>query len=202
MRQYGVMTAVRYPIAANAEAALSGPQGLAARESEAGLLVGADVQFATEAVGPAFPSRDAALDAYAGRIDDERPGHGVLVQPEDRYCELRELAAARPPRPGRVKPTRPVYRNGRRWPPPAPPPETIWRLSVSYWRIQAKTSGPVAAAGKVLGRSSVRAAALDAQALQARLSEPLRPVKPQQPLDIGLFEVRPPEAPHILMPDE
>jgi hypothetical protein len=31
---------------------------------------------------------------------------------------------------------------------------------------------------------------------------PLRPVKPQQPLDIGLFETRPPEAPHIVMPDE
>ena len=44
--------------------------------------------------------------------------------------------------------------------------------------------------------------AMDAQALRARLSEPLRPLKPQQPLDIGLFEVRPPEAPHILMPDE
>ena len=206
LRQYGVMTAVRYPIAANAEAALSGPQGRAARESEAGLLAGADVQFATEAVGPAFPSRDAGLDAYGGRIDDERPGRGVLVQPEDRYCELRELAAARPPRPGKVRPTRPVYRNGRRWPPPAPPPETIWRLSVSYWRIQAKASESLAAAGEV-DRPSMRAAstdrgAMDAQALQARLSEPLRPVKPQQPLDIGLFEVRPPEAPHILMPDE
>jgi hypothetical protein len=43
---------------------------------------------------------------------------------------------------------------------------------------------------------------MDAPALRARLERPLRPVKPQQPLDIGLFEVRPPEAPHILMPDE
>ena len=32
--------------------------------------------------------------------------------------------------------------------------------------------------------------------------QPLRPVEPQQPLDIGLFEVRPPDAPHIVMPDE
>ena len=30
----------------------------------------------------------------------------------------------------------------------------------------------------------------------------LRATKPQQPLDIGLFEVHPPEAPHIVMPDE
>jgi len=30
--------------------------------------------FVTEAVGPAFASREEALDAYAGRLDDERPG--------------------------------------------------------------------------------------------------------------------------------
>jgi hypothetical protein len=31
---------------------------------------------------------------------------------------------------------------------------------------------------------------------------PLKPTKPQQPLDIGLFETRLPEAPHIVVPDE
>jgi hypothetical protein len=31
---------------------------------------------------------------------------------------------------------------------------------------------------------------------------PLRPIEPQQPLDIGLFETRLPEAPHIVVPDE
>ena len=197
------MSAVRYPIAVNAEAALSRPLGRAARESEAGRAVGAAVVFATEAVGPAFPSREAALDAYAGRVDDERPGAAAAVQPEDRFCELRELAAARPPRPGAVKPMRPVYRAGRRWPEPPAPPPTVWRLSVSYWRIQpaeAEPLAPPAGADPAAGRTP--APALDAQALRARLSEPLRPVKPQQPLDIGLFEVRPPEAPHILMPDE
>jgi hypothetical protein len=43
---------------------------------------------------------------------------------------------------------------------------------------------------------------LDAQALRAIARAPLRPIRPQKALDIGLFEVRPPEAPHILMPDE
>ena len=195
LRQYGLMSAVRYPIAPNAEAALSAPLGRAARQSEAAQASGADVAFATEAVGPAFPSREAALDAYAGRVDDERPGAATTVLPEDRFCELRELAATRPPRPGTGKPMKPVYRGGRRWPAPLPTPQTIWRMSVSYWRIQPAQAEP-------LVESTSRAASMDAQALRARLSEPLRPVKPQQPLDIGLFEVRPPEAPHILMPDE
>jgi hypothetical protein len=30
----------------------------------------------------------------------------------------------------------------------------------------------------------------------------LRPTRPQKALDIGLFETRPPEAPHIVMPDD
>ena len=51
LRQYGLMSAVHYPIAPNAEAAMSAPLGRAARQSEAGLAVGADVAFATEAVG-------------------------------------------------------------------------------------------------------------------------------------------------------
>jgi len=194
LRQYGVMSAVRYPIALNAEAALSAPLGRAARQSEAGLAVGAEVAFATEAVGPAFASREAALDAYAGRVDDERDGTTTSVLPEDRFCELRELADARPPRPGTGKPMKPVYRSGRRWPGPLPTPRTIWRLSISYWRIQPAHAEPLF---EPPGDASV-----DAQALRTRLSQPLRPVKPQQPLDIGLFEVRPPEAPHILMPDE
>ncbi|MEI9965307.1 MAG: hypothetical protein WDM92_12070 [Caulobacteraceae bacterium] len=44
--------------------------------------------------------------------------------------------------------------------------------------------------------------ALDPTVLRAMAGQPLRPVKPQQPLDIGLFEVRPPDAPHLVIPDE
>jgi len=192
------MSAIRYPVAATAEAALSAPIGRAARASQAGALAGAGVEFASEAVGAAFPSREAALDAYAGRLDDERPGHAAAIQPEDRYCALVELAAEPRRTPAAQKP---VYRAGRRWPKPAAAaPATVWRLIVRYWRVE--TARPLLELDEPAPAAPRKLATLDAKALRERLREPLRPVKPQQPLDIGLFEVRPPEAPHIVMPDE
>lgn len=194
------MTAVAFPIAATAEAALARPLGRAARESQAVMLAGEAVAFVTEPVGPVFASREAAMDAYAGRIDDERPGHGVTVQPEDRFCQLRELMAAPPPRrAGKRTPKgmQPVYRDGRRWPAPPPPPQTVWRLSVSFWRVGA---APTPTAGEPVRRA--RLANADPATLRRLAAEPLRPMKPQQPLDIGLFEYRLPEAPHIIVPDE
>jgi hypothetical protein len=192
------MTAIRYPVAQNAEAALSAPMARAARASEAEAVAGAAVEFVSEAAGPAFDSREAALDAYAGRVDDERPQHRVTIDPEDRYCALIEMAA------GRIAPKavmQPTFRNGRRWPKPNAPKPTVWRLSIRYWR--AAVAQPVLEAEPVAApRVGSKAAPLDAKALRERLGEPLRPLKPQQPLDIGLFEVRPPEAPHILMPDD
>jgi hypothetical protein len=192
------MTAIRYPVAQNAEAALSAPMARAARASEAEALVGAAVEFVSEAAGPAFETREAALSAYAGRLDDERSEHRVTIDPEDRYCALIEMAA------GPIKPKpvmKPTYQGGRRWPKPAAPRPTVWRLSIRYWRVAVAEpvlqADPAAAPGA--GRKT---ASVDAKALRDRLGHPLRPVKPQQPLDIGLFEVRPPEAPHILMPDE
>ena len=196
------MSAVLYPVAANAAAALNAPLGRAARASEAVLLAGEAVVFVSETAGPAFPTREAALDAFAGRIDDERPGARQSVQPEDRYCELRELAKATPPKPGKSMPPAPVYRDGRRWPAPLPPTATIWRLSVSYWKIVDGAAQPVLEHPHQPPPRRRAAPAQDAQALRERLGQPLKPVKPQQPLDIGLFEVRLPEAPHILMPDE
>ena len=59
------MTAVAFPIAATAEAALARPLGRAARESQAVMLAGEAVAFVTEPVGPVFSSREAAMDAYA-----------------------------------------------------------------------------------------------------------------------------------------
>ncbi|MDR3510499.1 MAG: hypothetical protein P4L73_02610 [Caulobacteraceae bacterium] len=194
------MTAVAYPIAVSAEAALVAPLGRAARQSQAAALAGEAVAFVTEAVGPAFASREAALDAYPGRLDDERPGRTAAVQPEDRFCQLRELAAQPPRRARAGQGMRPVYRDGRRWPEPLPPPQTVWRLSISYWRV-GEAAQPVLAPPEPPARRG-RAAAADPAALRRLAAEPLRPIKPQQPLDIGLFEFRPPEAPHIIMPDE
>ena len=161
-------------------------------------LAGAgDVAFVTELAGPAFATREAALDAYAGRLDDDRPGKRTALIPEDRWCDLTEVAAVAPP-----APARPVLKDGRRWPEPPPAATSVWRLSVSYWRI-----GGVAAASTPLDqaralRRAAEASALPAQTLRALSRQPLQPVRPQQPLDIGLFETRLPEAPHIIVPDE
>ena len=163
-------------------------------------MAAGDVAFVSEAVGPAFSTREAALDAFAGRIDDERPGHAGAVAPEDRFLALREVVAGPPPR-RRAPPIRPSYQDGRRWPLPAPPPPTVWRLSVSYWRVhtagEAVLAPPLEA--QVRRRSSAPA---DPRELRRRLDQPLQPLKPQQALDIGLFEIRLPDAPHIVMPDE
>jgi hypothetical protein len=196
------MSAVLYPVAANAAAALNAPLGRAARASQAALLAGGAVAFVSESTGPAFVSRDAALDAFAGRVDDERPGRVRSVQPEDRYCDLRELAEGPPPGPGKSMPPRPVYRDGRRWPEPRKAPAAVWRLSVSYWKLVQAGAEPVLEHPSDGPAGAKQPAAQDMAALRERLSAPLTPVKPQQPLDVGLFEFRPPEAPHILMPDE
>jgi hypothetical protein len=188
------MTAILYPVATNAEQALSRPLARAARESEAARRAGEAVSFTTDAVGPAFATREAALDAYGGRVEDERTG--ASPEPEDRYCRLVEQVAdgAKAPRPAE-----PVYADGHRWPDPPKPPRTVWRLSVSYWRI-GTADRPIEAPQARQARKSKQN--LDPDTLRAIARAPLRPTKPQQPLDIGLFETRPPEAPHIVMPDE
>lgn len=192
---------ILYPVAASAEAALARPQGRAAREREAAALAGAAVVFVTEATGPAFASREAALDAFAGKLDDPRPGHGVTVQPEDRYCALAERIEG-----AVLAPVEPAFVRGRRWPkPPARPARTVFRLVVSYWRVgeaaAAADLAPTADQARALRRRT-DASQLSAAELRALAQQPLRPVKPQQPLEIGLFESPAPEAPHILIPDE
>lgn len=197
----GGMTAILYPVALNADQALTAPRGRAARERAAEDLAGEAVVFVTEPVGASYATRDAALDAHAGRVEDDRPGRVVTLAAEDRYCRLVEQVAPERGRRRVMAPISPTYQDGRRWPAPkADPPATVWRLNVSYWRIGA-------AAGVTAEQAQARQARrsredLDAHALQALTRQPLQPVKPQQPLDIGLFEARLPEAPHIIVPDE
>ena len=199
MAHDGPVSAILYPVAANAEEALAKPKGRAAREREAIMVGGAEVRFVTEATGPAFPTREAALDAYAGRLDDERPGRGAPVAPEDRYCALAERIEGVAP-----TPIEPAFRRGRRWPKaPARRPATAFRLTVSYWRIVSPATLRQEAEDQARRlRRSQEAARLSAAELRALAQQPLRPVKPQQPLDVGLFEAPAPEAPHILIPDE
>ncbi len=196
---------ILYPVAETPEAALHAPRGHAARAREAERVAGCAVRFVTEAVGPAFSSRDAALDAYAGRVDDDRPGR-ASPPPEGRWVQLRPVSAAPGVKP-RPRPTvKPVNREGRRW--PSPPsqtgdeePPTLWRLSVSYWRVEQAAVVPPQAAARKLRRDAA-AKDLDAAVLDALARQPLRPLRPQRALDIGLFEYRPPDAPDLIIPDE
>lgn len=188
------MTAILYPVATNAELALSRPLGRAARESDARRRAGKAVVFAADLVGPAFATREAALDAYRGRLDDDRTGSAP--DPEDRYCRLVEQVAEGAPRPRDLQPT---YADGHRWPPAPEATRTVWRLSVSYWRIGTADRPLEAPQARTVRRSKQ---AVDPETLRSIAEAPLRHTKPQQPLDIGLFEIRPPEAPHIVMPDE
>lgn len=187
----GAVNAIHYPVAANPEQALSRPIGRAAREREARSVAGEGVVFATEPVGPAFASRDAALEAYRERVE--------ALAPEDRYCQLVERIVTEPGHMARLAPISPTFQDGRRWPAaPTEPPRTVWRLLISYWR---PLSAPAADAPQA--RVARRAGGeVQPETLRAIARQPLKPVKPQQPLDIGLFETRLPEAPHIVVPDE
>lgn len=177
------MTARLLPVAATAEAALHAPLGAAAREGDAARLSGGPVRLTTEAVGPAFSTREAAAEAYAAR----------LAGPA---CELRPVT----PEGRAAQPARALATGPRRWPERAASPPALWRLQVSYWRCGGEDAPPLAAARRV--RRDVSAAELDGPALRRLAGQPLQALRPQQPLDIGLFEVRAPEAPHRLLPDE
>jgi hypothetical protein len=189
------MTAVRYPIAANAEAALAAPLGRAARERDARELIGEEVVFVTEQTGPGFPSEAAAAQAWKGRVDD--PETGVGPGPEDRFCSLREVMAEGVKAP---KPQKTAMRAGRRWPQPRPAPAVVWRLAISYWRIATEQEVRLDQARQA--RRDKSAASLTPDRLRVLAAHPLRPFKPQQPLDTGLFEVRAPENPDLIIPDE
>jgi len=190
------VSAILYPVAASADEALSRPMGRAARERQAAVLGGGAVRFVTEEAGPAFATREALLDAFAGRLDDPRPGRAGIA-PEDSYLGLVERTQGAAP-----APVEPVFRGGRRWPvPPARRLGTVFRLTISYWRILGADEAAPDEQARDL-RRRVEAAALEPGRLRALAQQPLRPVKPQQPLDVGLFEAPAPEAPHMLIPDE
>jgi hypothetical protein len=177
-----------YPVADSAEAALHAPRGFAERAREAELLAMGEVRFVTEPVGPAFTSREALLEAYPGA---DTPGWRQMA------AVTGEGGAAR------LKPVRPVYSGGRRWPEPTGEAAPVfWRLSVSYWRLggDAAAQAPLGPARKL--RRGRGGEGLGGMELNALARQPLRAVRPQQPLDLGLFEVRRPEAPEDVIPDE
>ncbi len=195
------MSAILYPIAASPEAALAGASPRAARQKLAESLAGEAVAFVTAPLDPAFASFEAALNHHAGRLDDDRPGHRAAVAPEDRFCQLVQVMGQGAP----AKPVQPSLKEGRRWPTPPPtPPNTVWRLQVSFWRPVSAAPDIPDTPAHTQARKARRGARepVDPKSLRALTRQPLLPVKPQQPLDIGLFEVRLPENPNIIVPDE
>ena len=184
--------AERYPVAPTAEAALHAPLGEAERESDARRLAQGPVAFATELVGPAFATPEAAAAAYAGRNPSAEAG----LPP---WCALRPVAAqGAPPR----SLVRPALRDGVRWPTPDPAiPAALWRLAVTWWRSapadEAEPLGPARAL-----RRGAEGAGLSVEALRRLMDQPLRPARVQRALDLGLFEAARPEAPGLVIPDE
>ncbi len=174
---------ILYPVAASADEAIRAPRGLAARGREAADLAGGAVSFVSEAVGPAFATEAALIEVFGG----------TAAQPWSRLQPVAPGAKSR-------EPIKPVNQDGRRWPQPKPGGAALWRLSISYWRIDSAEHAPADHARKL--RRDPEAGELDSRTLRALSRQPLRAMKPQQPLDIGLFEVRPPDAPHLIIPDE
>lgn len=185
------MSAIFYPVAPDAEAALAAPLGRAARERDAAAIAAGPVTFVSDAAGPAYEDLAAATAAFASLTD---------APPEDRFCQLRQVVQGAPGRWPVLAPVQPTFADGSRWPKPGGGKlPTLWRLSVSYWRVQrAEEIAQQARAA----RRKAGAGAMGGDDLRAIARQPLRPIRPQQPLDIGLFEVRPPEAPDTLIPDE
>ncbi len=186
------MSAIAYPIAETADAALHAPKGFAEREREACDLAGGLVRFVSEAVGPAFAREEDVLAAFAGAP------HAV-----GEWKTVRPVAAAAKAR----APVRPLNKDGHRWPAPKPArgdqPSVLWRLSVSYWRIARVDEEETMSLGPARRvRRDPLSGEIDPRALLALAHQPMRAADPQRPLDIGLFERRLPEAPHIIVPDE
>ena len=179
----GAMSAILYPVAVNAELALARPAGRCAREREARAAAGAAVVFTTDPTGPAFATREAAEDAYRAPLGEGFARVAEQILPGQRLTAVE-----------------PVYAEGRRWPaPPREAPRTAWRLMVSYWRVATAERPIEPPQARKVRRGGVP---LAPETLRQIASEPLRPVEPQQPLDIGLFERRLPENPGIVVPDE
>jgi hypothetical protein len=186
-----------YPVAANADAAVQAPLGHAVREREARTVAGDQkVEFVTDWAGPSWPTKDEALAAFSGKLSGAEDGWWsilpVIVPP-----------AGAKGRSARPVPLKPAFKDGRRWPKPDETHRfsTAWRLSIRYWRAgETVVAAPSKPARKL--RRDPDAGELEAGLVKSLADQPLRPHSPQRALDIGLFEFRPPEAPHILMPDE
>ena len=195
------MSLVRYPVADSPHTALASPLGEAERASDAVRIAGCEIEFVSQDMGADFDTREAALTVWDQTLSVHM------------WCRLREVVVAAPGRRAALIALQPSNLNGRRWPSPPPPPRTVWRLNVSYWRPRRVQTDPLAPGGGLEGpqegltqarkaRRDRSSDQLDAAALRAMAHQPLRAQRSQKGLDIGLFEIRAPEDPTRLIADE
>ena len=202
------MSLIAYPIAADAHEALArlkaGEALRAVREKEAELAAKARVAFVTQVVGPVYETRDEALDAFAGLIEDDRKGRTFMPADSDRFCLL--TCRIRDQKRAKSQPTQPVFAEGQRWPQKREPVPSVWQLSLSYWKImtvaQAKAAGlpPIGQARHLRKKATGRD--LTPEEIAALSQGPLLAARPQKALDFGLFDFPLPENPSIIIADE
>jgi len=189
------MSSILYPVATDAAAALAGPAGRAVRQREAEQIAGEAVTFVTDTVGPPTrPGRPPSRPA-AGGWRTIGPASWWQIPPEDRYARLVEVVTGGRPPPPPLRSSGMVDAGPRH-------PRRQDRLAAAGHLLATRFCGAViddvqARKARVQARET-----LDPQTLRALTRQPLRAVRPQQPLDIGLFERRLPESPHIVVPDE
>lgn len=183
-----------FPIAKDAHDALQlmkgGTAPRALREKEAESLAGGTVAFVTQSVGPLYETKEDALAAFGSVAGDPA-------------CKLMPRIKSLP-RAGR-KPAQPAFKDGERWPRLTAPVETVWQLSVSYWKIvtDVRTATPGSAAHDAQGlRKKAKKEALSPEEVRALTEAPLISPRPQKALDFGLFDFVPPDNPGIVIADE
>jgi hypothetical protein len=199
------MPLTAYPVAKDAHEALhllkQGKAKRAAREKEAETAAGARVAFVTQSVGPLYEDEAEALSIYAGLVEDHRPGHIFLPPVEDRFCKLTCRMKEAPRR--RSKSSEPVFSDGERWPRATAPLETVWQLSVSYWKVLDGVPVRPTAAGNIKDlRKRAKKGQLTPEEMLSLMDSPLTAPRPQKALDFGLFDFIPPDNPGIVIADE
>ncbi|ESQ86751.1 hypothetical protein ABAC460_22130 [Asticcacaulis sp. AC460] len=200
------MSLTAYPVAKDAHEALAllkqGQAKRAAREKEAEAAADARVAFVTQSVGPLYEEEAEALNIYAGLVEDHRPGHIFLPPVEARFCKLTCRMKDVPVR--RSKSAQPVFADGERWAKASAPLETVWQLSISYWKVldgaPASRPGPAGNAKDL--RKRAKRGQLTPEEMLSLMDSPLISPRPQKALDFGLFDFIPPDNPGIVIADE
>jgi hypothetical protein len=189
------MTLPLYPVASDGHAALAqlrdGGGVRFARQKDAEQAAGNRVDFVTQSIGPLYDSEDEARKAYASVLDDSR------------VCTL--TCRRKSPLPRKHASIEPVLENGVRWPKASVPVDSVWQLSISYWKPvsvmrAAKGEAPNGQARRL--RKTAKGQELTREQILALMDTPMTAARPQKALDFGLFDFIPPDNPGIVIADE